>query len=141
MPGAVATMSTVPKEAQISAKAEQSDDRDSDRPAGRRGRRLDDLECRRQKSELFVPATDFFFGNGMIFLADVMDSRLQVVQLRVATVAADQFIMVAVFDDATAFDGDDAIGVAHGRQTVGDDKNSPACAICFMFCWMARSLS
>ena len=47
-------------------------------------------------------------------------------QLRVAAIATDQLIMVAVFDDAAAFDGDDAIGVAHRRQTVGNDEDRPA---------------
>ena len=47
----------------------------------------------------------------MIFLADFMDAGLQVVQLRIAAVGADQLVMVAVLDDAAALDGDDAVGV------------------------------
>src|SRR6476469_2651580 len=55
-----------------------------------------------------------------------MDSSLQIVELRIATVAADQLIMCSVLDDATALDGDDAVRVANGRQTVCNDEHGPA---------------
>src|ERR1700761_3397077 len=55
-----------------------------------------------------------------------LDARLQVVQLGIATVAADQLIMTAVLDDAAAFNGDDTIGVAYRGQPVGNDEDRAA---------------
>src|ERR1700730_13955465 len=55
-----------------------------------------------------------------------MDSSLQIVEFRITTVAADQLIMCSVLDDATALDGDDAVRVAHGRQTVSYEEHGPA---------------
>src|SRR5450759_2418414 len=126
LPVAVATISTLPNVAQISARQNRAM---IVAPIARRvgeggvstissaaGRKASSSSRRRIS----------FFGNGIIFLADVMDSRLQIVQLRVAAVATDQLIMVTVFDDAAAFDGDDAIGIANRRQTVGNDEDRPA---------------
>src|SRR5262249_8241039 len=57
--------------------------------------------------------------------ADFMEACLQPVQRRVAAGFVHELLMVAVFDDATALDGDDAIGVANGRQPMGDDYHGP----------------
>src|SRR5262249_59028801 len=48
--------------------------------------------------------------------ADFMQACLKPVQRRVATGFVHELLVVAVFDDAAAFDGDDAIGMANGRQ-------------------------
>ena len=52
LPGATATMSTVPSAAQASREAGHRDDGDGDGAADRRRRRLDDLQRRRQEGEL-----------------------------------------------------------------------------------------
>src|SRR6266852_7957654 len=61
----------------------------------------------------------------MIFLADVMDLHLQVMQLRITAALADQLVVRAVLDDAAALEGDDAIDTADGRKAVGDDEHGP----------------
>src|SRR6185437_3101146 len=119
-------MSTVPKVAQISARQNRAmivapiarrvgegGVSTISRAAGRKA----SSSSRRRSS---------FFGNGIIFLADAMDSRLQVVELRIAAIATNQLIMIAVFNDTTALDGDDAIGVAYRRQPVGNNEDRPA---------------
>src|SRR5216684_6065594 len=62
----------------------------------------------------------------MIFLADVMDLHLQVMQPRITAALADQLVVRAVLDDAAALEGDDAIDAADGRKSVGDDEHGPA---------------
>src|SRR5262249_59609048 len=57
--------------------------------------------------------------------ADFMEACLQPVQRRVAPGFVHELLVVAVFDDAAAFDGDDAIGVTNSRQPVGDDDDGP----------------
>ena len=54
LPVAEATMSIVPHQAQTSAAQNSSDDRDRDRAADRRRRRLHDLERRRQERQLLA---------------------------------------------------------------------------------------
>src|SRR6266700_839196 len=62
----------------------------------------------------------------MIFLADVMDPRLQVMQLRITAALADQLVVRAVLDDPAALKGYDAIDAADGRKSVGNDEHGPA---------------
>ncbi len=47
-------------------------------------------------------------------LVGAMQAGLQKMEIRVASFAADQFLMRAVLDDAAALERDDPIGVAHG---------------------------
>src|SRR5437879_2870417 len=66
-------------------------------------------------------------GNAtMLRLADCMDTCLQIVQICVAPVRADQVVMAAVLDDAAALDRDDPVRLAHGREPMRDDENGPA---------------
>src|SRR5262249_29715836 len=68
-----------------------------------------------------------FLGNGtMLLLADVMDSRLKVMQLRVAPIGKDQFVMGPVLHEAASIDRDDPVGIANGREPMGDDEDRPA---------------
>src|SRR5216684_3487319 len=62
----------------------------------------------------------------MIFLADVMDLHLQVMQPRITAALADQLVVRAVLDDAAALKGYDAIDAADGRKSVGNDEHGPA---------------
>ena len=52
-----------------------------------------------------------------------MEPALEAIQRRVAPAGPDQFVVAAVLDEASAVDGDDAVGIAHGRQTVRDDDD------------------
>ena len=115
-PVAVATISTVPNVAQASAKQKTAM---IVAPIARRsaggvstissaaGRKATLPAVRQPES---VP-----FGNGMIFLADFMDSGLQIVQRSITSAAANEFVMGAVFDDAATIERDDSVSMAHGR--------------------------
>ena len=65
-------------------------------------------------------------GNGMIFLTDVMDSSLQIVEFRITTVTADQLIMVPSSTMRPRSMVMMRSAVAHGRQTVGNDEHGSA---------------
>ncbi len=66
-------------------------------------------------------------GNGTIFrLADVMDTGLQVVEVCVAPIRADQLIMATILDDAAMLECNDPVRIAHGREPMRDDEHSPA---------------
>src|SRR5260221_2160736 len=52
-----------------------------------------------------------------------MNPDLQAVQRSVPAAPDDQLIVRAVLDEASALQGYDAIGAAHGRKAVGDDEN------------------
>src|ERR1700716_4625895 len=47
----------------------------------------------------------------MVLLTDVMDSRLEVMQLCVAAVGAEQIVVLAVLDDAAPLDRDDPVSL------------------------------
>ena len=111
-------MSIVPDQAQASATQNSSDDRRADRPADRRRRRLDDLERRRQEGEL-VAARACARRSGIARRSgdDVVQRTSWIpacrrMSDRVAAAGPDQLVMGAVLDEATALDGDDAVGRA-----------------------------
>src|SRR6185503_4780247 len=56
-------------------------------------------------------------------LADFMQACLGAEQRRIASAAADKLLVSAILDDAPAFDRDDAVGMTHRRQPVGDDDD------------------
>ena len=93
-----------------------------DRAADRRRRRLHDLQRCRQECELVAAPCpralerddDFRRRRATRGLADFMDARLHPVQRRIAAAGLDQRVMGAVFDQAAALEGNDAIG----RRTV-----------------------
>src|SRR5258708_30408136 len=53
-----------------------------------------------------------------------MEACLEQMEVRIASVRADQFVVGAVLDDPAALDRDDAVGPAHRGKSVGDNKNS-----------------
>src|SRR5437773_99127 len=63
---------------------------------------------------------------GAVVSADFMEPCLHAVERGVAATAADQFVVVAVLDDAAALDGDDAVGLAHRGEPVRDDDDGAA---------------
>src|SRR3974377_234484 len=123
LPFAEATISTLPKHAKPSAKQNRAMTvRPIARPTGEGGVSTISSAAGRKASSCSVGRAICFFGNGTIFLTGCMDPRLQVVQLGIAAIAADQLVMRAVFDDAATLDCNDAIGLAHGRQPVSNDE-------------------
>ena len=62
----------------------------------------------------------------MIFLTDFMDARLQTVKHGVTSAGANQLVVGPVLHDSALFDGDDAIGPAHGGKSMGDDQGGAA---------------
>src|SRR5579864_8547220 len=62
-------------------------------------------------------------GNLMIFLAAVICPRLQHMEVRVASVRADQFVVRTVLDDTPMLDGNDAIGPPNRGEPVSDNEN------------------
>jgi hypothetical protein len=55
-----------------------------------------------------------------------MESSLHAVERGVAPCSPDQVIMAAIFDDASAFNRNDAVGTSDGREAVRDHKHSAA---------------
>src|SRR5437667_5915561 len=125
LPRAVATISTLPTEAQTSA-AQNTEMIVAPiaRPMGEGGVSVISSAAGRKASS-YSPRRTGCFGKAMTFLADVMNACLQTMERRISTVAADQVVVGAVFDDAAALDGDDAVGAPHGRQAMGYDEHSP----------------
>src|SRR5207244_6491905 len=127
LPVAVATISTMPNDAHDSATQKTAmmlapiarpigDGGDSviSSAAGRKA-----ISCSRRRTSAL--------GNGTIFrLADVMDTGLQVMEVCVAPVRADQLSMAAVFDGAATVEGDDPVCIAGGREPGRGDEHSPA---------------
>src|SRR6266567_5037991 len=127
LPVAVATISTLPSDAHNSATQKTAmmlapiarpigDGGDSviSSAAGRNA-----ISCSRRRTSAL--------GNVTIFrLADVMDTGLQIVEVCVAPIRADQLIMAAVLDDAAMLESDDPVRIAHGREPMSDDEYSPA---------------
>src|ERR1700730_17506741 len=66
-----------------------------------------------------------FEGSGTAS-ADDMQPRLYLVEGGVTSRLIYQLIMGAIFDEPPGFDGDDAVGMPHGRQAMGDDEHRPA---------------
>src|SRR5262249_56837362 len=62
-------------------------------------------------------------GRGTTFLADFMDATLQAVNRGITPARPDQIVMAAVLDQPAAFDGNDAIGGAYGRQAMRNDED------------------
>src|SRR5881397_3109719 len=66
-------------------------------------------------------------GNGTMFrLADVMDTGLQIVEVCVTPVRADQLIMSAVLDDAAMLERNDPVRITYRREPMSDDEHGPA---------------
>src|SRR5216683_2625638 len=123
LPEAVATMSTVPRQAQASAStnaamivapiARPIGDGGVSTISSAAGRNASSWSRRR------APAS----GKATTALDDFMDAGLQSVQHRVAAAGAHQLVVRAVLDEPAAVDGDDAVGVAHRREAMGDDEH------------------
>src|SRR5947209_12798579 len=55
--------------------------------------------------------------------ANFMDACLQSMERRVASTGVDQLVVGTILDQAAAIDSHDAVGPAHGRQTVCDNED------------------
>src|SRR5262245_6730235 len=126
LPGAMATMSTVPTVTQTSARQKNAMTvAATARPTGDGGVSTTSSAAGR-KAVSSSPRRKRRSGKRMIFSADVMDACLQIVELGIKMVGADQLVMGTVLDDAAALDRDDAVGAAHHRQPVRDDEHGAA---------------
>src|ERR1700722_2111393 len=126
LPGATATMSTVPMHAQPSATANTAMMvKATARPTGEGGVSTISSAAGRNASSAFRrsarPA-----GKATIFLADFMQTCLEPVERYIPAAGLDQTAMAPVLDQAAALDGDDAIGKPQRRQPMGNDKHRPA---------------
>src|SRR6516162_1736438 len=123
LPGAEATMSILPKHVQ--AKAIQNRVmivKPIARPIGDGGVSTISSAAGRNASSCLLRRARAS-GSGTTFLADFMDATLQAVDRGITPARSDQIVMAAVLDQPAAFDGDDAIGRAHGRQTMRDNEH------------------
>src|SRR5882757_2660766 len=150
LPGAVATISILPKQAQ--AKPTQKISTivmPSARPTGEggvstisRAAGRNSVSMRSRPPGGMKPSSDFRMPNPEFQRSaihaprprrgrsrsstDFMETRLHAVQVSVVPAAAQEVIVAAVFDDAAVRDRDDAVGPAHGRQAMGDDDHGTA---------------
>src|SRR5262245_34914735 len=123
LPGAEATMSMLPK--QVQAKARQKRlmiVAPMARPVGDGGVSTISSAAGRNASSCLLRRRRAS-GRGTTFLADFMDATLQAVDRGIAPARPDQIVMAAVLDQPAAFNGNDAIGGAHGRQAMRNDED------------------
>ena len=55
-----------------------------------------------------------------------MEACLQLIEMRIASARADQFIMASILDKMPLLQGHNPVGAAHGRKPMGDDKDRAA---------------
>src|SRR6516165_6787652 len=130
LPGAEATMSILPNDAQ--AKARQNRTiivQATARPIGDGGVSTTSRAAGKNASSYLSRRLDRR-GSGMIFLAelsaDFMDPGLQAVERGIAAAGIDQIVMGAVLNEAARVDSHDPVGTAHGRQPMRDDEDGAA---------------
>src|SRR5947207_7705653 len=151
LPGAVATMSILPKQAQARPTQKISTIvTPSARPTGEGGvstisraagrnsvSTRSRLPCGRNPSSDLrmaiaplqrstIQARKPRRGRGARSSTDFMETRLEAMEVGVMPAAAHEVFVAAIFHDATLADRDDAIGPSHGRQTMGDDDHGAA---------------
>src|SRR6516162_1553114 len=129
-PGAEATMSILPNDAQ--AKARQNKAmivQATARPVGDGGVSTTSRAAGKNASSYLSRRLDRR-GRGMTFLAelsaDFMDPSLQAMKGGIAAAGIDQIVMGAVLNEAARVDGHDPVGAAHGRQPMRDDEDCTA---------------
>src|SRR5947209_12109494 len=131
LPDAVAMMSTRPNPAHataitknsmmVAAIARPAGEAGVSRICSAAGRNWRAVSCSPQRGRSgFAPLS---FGNTS---TDDMETRLHLVKRGVAPGPLDELVVRSVLDQSSAFDGDDAVGVAHGPHPVGDDQHRPA---------------
>src|SRR5258708_11171900 len=150
LPGAVATMSILPKQAQARpAQKISTTVMPSARPTGEggvstisRAAGRNSVSARSRPPGGRKPSSDLRTAKAPLQRStihaarprrgrsrsstDFMDTRLHAVEVGVMATAADQLVVAAVFDDPAVGDRDDAVGPAHGRQAMGDDDHGAA---------------
>src|ERR1700761_8074951 len=127
LPVDVVTISTLPSDAHASAKQKTATMlAPIARPTGEGGVSVISSAAGRNAISASRRRTSARGNATMFLLTDVMDSRLKVMQLCVASVGPDQIVVVAVLDDAASLDRNDPVGLAYRREPMGDNKNRPA---------------
>src|SRR4051795_4832308 len=131
LPAAVAMMSTRPNTPHASAStknrmmvapiARPAGEAGVSRISSAAGRNWRALSSRPHRGRsAFAPLS---FGEAS---TDDMESGLHLVQRGVAPGPLDELVVRAVLDQPSAFDGDDAVGMAYRREPVRDDQHRPA---------------
>src|SRR5882757_7631588 len=131
LPDAVAMISTRPNTAHATAStknrmivapiARPAGDAGVSRISSAAGRNWRAVSCRPHRGSLiFVPLS---FGNAS---TDDMEARLHLVKGGVASRPVHELVVSSVLDQPSAFDVDDAVGMAHRRQPMRDDQHRPA---------------
>src|SRR6266446_6410147 len=114
LPGATATISTVPMHAQAKATLNTAMMvKMTAWPAGDEGVSMISRAAGRNASSSFRRSRRCP-GRARRFLVDLMQTCLEAIEGCIAAAGLDQLIMSAVLDQATALDGDDAVGQPQG---------------------------
>src|SRR5216684_5735238 len=123
LPGATATMSTVPMHAQPNATANTAMMvKATARPTGEGGvSTISSAAGRNASSSRRRSARSA--GKATTFLADFMQTCLEPIECCIAAAGLDQIVVGAVLDQAAALDGDDAIGKPQRGEPMGNDKH------------------
>src|SRR5215470_16698406 len=125
-PGATATISSLPRQAQTSTMQNKAMIVPPMAPAiGGGGVSTISSAAGRKASSSWVRAT-VLSGRAARALMDFMDACLQTVQRRIAAACSDQIIMGAVLSQTAAVDSDQAIASPNGRQPMCDDEHGTA---------------
>src|SRR5258707_5129633 len=126
LPGATATMSTVPMHAQPNATANTAMMvKATARPTGEGGVSTISSAAGRKASSSFRRSARSA-GKVTIFLADFMQTCLEPVERCISAAGLDQIVMGAVLDQTAALDGDDAIGKPQRPEPQGKPRHPPA---------------
>src|SRR6202007_1409351 len=124
-PGAVTTMSIVPRQAQANANEKRPTIvAPIARPIGEGGVSTISRAAGRKASSCSRRRT-LPRGRAITALGELMDTGLQAVQVGVASAGSHELVMRPVLDNSTPLDCDNAVGAPHGRQAVGDDQDGP----------------
>src|SRR5262249_1683727 len=126
LPGATATMSTVPMHAQSSAALKTAMMvKAMARPSGEGGVSTISSAAGRNASSSCRRSTRCF-GKATIFLADLMQTCLEPRESCISAAGLDQIVMGAILDQAPAVDGDDAVRYSQRGEPMRDDEHRSA---------------
>ena len=115
LPGAIATISTLPTDAQNSAAQKTAMIvAPIARPIGDAGVSAISSAAGKNASS-YSRRRACCLGKSMTFLADVMNAGLHEMEFGIPAVAADQLVMAALLDDSAPLDGDNPVDVADRR--------------------------
>src|SRR6266498_4962168 len=126
LPGATATMSTVPMHAQTTATLNATMMVNAmARPIGEGGDSTISRAAGRNASSSFRRSSRCF-GKATIFLADLMQPCLEPIEGCISATGFDQLVVRTILDQAASLDGDDAVRHPQGGEPMCDDEHRSA---------------